>query len=126
MILVMETVSQADFAGYFLGQETGFYATVKDRAVYFDRYYTTNLDSYTSLLAMLTSVQVPYRAYESPQYFAGLNDAPNMIGTLTEKGWASLFVCTSEYQPFVPVPADWTATVHGHDLPNKRIGYRWV
>jgi len=119
LILVMETVNQSDFADFFLGRQSGFQATIRDRSAYFDRYYTTNLDSYTSLLAMLTSVQVPYRAYEAPQYFAGLNDAPNMIGTLVEKGWTSLFVCTSEYQPFVPTPADWKATVHGHDLSNK-------
>ncbi len=120
LLLVMETVNESDFAQRFLEQKDGFYAVVKDHAVYFSRYYTTNLDSYTSLLAMLTSVQVPYRAYEAPEYYSNVNNAPNMIDALNGKNWKSLFICTSDFQPFVPVRDVWTETIHGRDLPNKK------
>jgi hypothetical protein len=119
VILVMETVTESHFAKNFIERKDGFYAKMKDCAAYFDHYYTTNLDSYTSLIAMLTSVQVPYRAYDAPGYFTSVNQAPNMIGALSGKDWKSIFVCTAEYQPFVPMPAFWNSTVHGRDLPNN-------
>ena len=119
LLLVMETVNESDFAQRFIGKKDGFYSKVEDRAAYFNRYYTTNLDSYTSLLAMLTSAQVPYRAYDVPGYFTNVNAAPNMIGALGAKGWESLFVCTSKYQPFVPIRDVWSRKVLGPDLPNK-------
>ena len=119
LLLVMETVNEPRFARDFLGRKDGFYSKVKDQAAYFSRYYTTNLDSYTSLLAMLTSVQVPYRSYEAPAYFAGVNEAPNMVDALRGKGWKSLFVCTSEYPAFVPLLGQWNDTVHGRDLSHE-------
>jgi hypothetical protein len=64
--VVLEGVTTARFEQEFLTRPQGYYAHVRDRSVYFDEYHTTNLDSYTSLIAMLTSVQVPYRAYADP------------------------------------------------------------
>jgi hypothetical protein len=96
---------------------------MKHQATCFRRYYTTNLDSYTSLLAMLTSIQVPYRAYEAPESFATVNEASNLVGALTRQGWKSLFVCTSVCPAFLPVPQAWDARVCARNLPE---GGDWV
>ncbi len=123
LLLAMETVNESQFAPFVLGRKDGFCEALRDRAAYFRHYYATNLDSYTSLIAMLTSVQVPYRAYEMPEFFDPVNGAPNMIGALAGKGWSSLFLCTAEYLPFVPVHDFWSATISGRYLPGKE---RWV
>ena len=86
VVIVMETVSTEDFERRFLAIKDGFFSQVRDRAFLFRNYYTTNLDSYTSLLAMLTSQQVPYRAYHTPEQFQGINQAPNLVRTLKKEG----------------------------------------
>ena len=119
VLLVMETVNESDFAREFTAGKDGFYGKVRDRSLYFSNYYTTNLDSYTSLLAMLTAVQVPYMSYDKPAYYDGVNSASNMVRSLKEQGWRCLFVCTAKHQPFIPVWADWSAKTHGSDIPDK-------
>jgi len=60
LLIVLEGVTAKDFEEEFLPLKGGFFERVKEHAAYYRQYYATNLDSYTSLIAMLTSVQVPF------------------------------------------------------------------
>jgi hypothetical protein len=123
LILVLEGVTTARFEEEFLTRPHGYYAKVRDRSAYFSRYYTTNLDSYTSLIAMLTSVQVPYRAYADPSRYESVNEGPNLVAALSRRGFHTLYICTSEHQPFIPVRRDWSRTMGMRDLPQR---HGWV
>lgn len=116
LVLVMEGVTADRFEREFLAQPQGYCAHVRDRSVYFAQYYTPNLDSYTSLIAMLTSVQVPYRAYADPSSYEAVNNSPNLVAALGKCGFRGLYVCTAEYQPFVPVRHHWNQIRHMHEL----------
>ena len=115
-LIVLEGVPAADFEREFVHRSNGFYAQVQSHARYFSRYYATNLDSYTSLIAMLTGQQVPYRAYTQPSDYEAVNRAPNLTRTLRANGFHSVFVSTYAYQPFVPTRSDWDQVLDGNDL----------
>ena len=117
-LIVLEGVSASDFEREFLSMKQGFYAKVSNRATYFERYYATNLDSYTSLIAMLTSVQVPYRAYGDENLYAAVNQTNNLTRLLHRHGFFTAFVSTYEYQPFVPTRSDWDQVIDRRSLPS--------
>jgi hypothetical protein len=122
-ICVLEGVTETNFEAEFLAIGEGSWARVRNDAVRFTNYYSTNLDSYTSLIAMLTSIQVPYRAYANPGRFEAVNAAPNLTAALRGHGFQTLFVNTSDFLPFVPVRNDWHRIVTGDDLPKDS---HWV
>ncbi|MCY2994176.1 MAG: hypothetical protein NTY19_40820 [Planctomycetota bacterium] len=97
LILVFEGVTAASFEREFLTRSDGYYASVRDRSTYFSGYHTTNLDSYTSLIAMLTAVQVPYRAYADPWSYQSVNEAPNIVATLRRRGLHTLYLSSGDY-----------------------------
>ncbi len=117
LMLVLEGVNTVSFEKEFLSRNDGHFAHVKNRTTYFSRYYATNLDSYTSLICMLTSVVVPYRSYSDPTLYEGANNAPNIVRTVRRRGFKTLFISTYEYQPFVPVRNDWDRIIDMRDLP---------
>ncbi|MEW6708484.1 MAG: sulfatase-like hydrolase/transferase [Candidatus Riflebacteria bacterium] len=123
LVLVMETVNQKDFAKKLNEKSFKMYEKNKENILVFQNYHTTNLDSYTSLISMLNSEQVPYRAYEQPELFKPVNQKKGLVHQLQKAGWKSLFVCTSFFQPFVPVEDRWDVIVHGKDLPDHE---KWV
>jgi hypothetical protein len=122
-ILVFEGVTAARFEQEFLTRAKGYYAKVRARSAYFSGYHATNLDSYTSLIAMLTAVQVPYRAYADPASYESVNNGPNAVAALRRSGCHTLFLCTAENQPFVPVRSDWSRVMGERDLGAQP---RWV
>ncbi|MFZ5950017.1 MAG: sulfatase-like hydrolase/transferase [Candidatus Rifleibacteriota bacterium] len=123
LILVMETVNQKDFVQKLNEKSFKIYENNKEHSLVFQNYHTTNLDSYTSLISMLNSEQVPYRAYEQPELFKPVNQKKGLVNQLQKVGWKSLFVCTSFFQPFIPVEDHWDVIVHGKDLPDQE---KWV
>jgi len=119
-LIVMETVNTDTFEAEFMALPGGFYAEHRDHALFFDNYYTTNLDSYTSLIAMLTGQQVPFRAYEDPDQFAPVNTAPSLITALAARGWASLFICTADYLPDIAAEPGFDRILDGRDFPDRQ------
>jgi len=117
-LVVLEGVASADFENDFVNVDSKFFSRVSGRASYFRRYYATNLDSYTSLIAMLTSVQVPYRAYADESLYGAVNQTPNLTRSLRELGFFTLFVSTYAHQPFVPTRNDWDRVMDRGDLPS--------
>lgn len=120
LMLVLEGVTTSRFEREFLSRSQGYCASLRDRSAYFDGYHTTNLDSYTSLVAMLTSVQVPYRAYADPRSYEAVNQAPNLVATLRSCGFHSLYISTAEHHPFIPVRASWDRIMLLGDLPQRQ------
>lgn len=118
LLLVLEGVTSQDFEKEFLMISNGFYQQYKSNAVYYKNYYATNLDSYTSLISMVTSVQVPYRAYADENLFKNVNTAPNITQDLHNKRFYSIFISTYEYQPFVPTRSYWDKIYDRKDLPS--------
>jgi hypothetical protein len=117
-LIVLEGVTSADFENEFLNANSKFFARLSDRSTFFRRYYATNLDSYTSLIAMLTSVQVPYRAYADESLYGAVNQTANLTRSLRELGFFTLFVSTYSHQPFVPTRNDWDRVLDRGDLPS--------
>lgn len=118
LLLVLEGVTSKDFENEFLTISNGFYQQNKSNAVYYKNYYATNLDSYTSLISMVTSVQVPYRAYADESLFKNVNIAPNITQDLHNRGFYNIFISTYEYQPFVPTRSYWDKIYERNDLPS--------
>lgn len=117
-LIVLEGVTSADFETEFLRGNSRFLARMGDHSTYFSRYYATNLDSYTSLIAMLTSVQVPYRAYADESLYTAVNQASNLTRSLRALGFFTLFASTYEHQPFVPNRNEWDQVMDRMDLPS--------
>lgn len=118
LLIVMEGVTAIDFEKNFLTQKGGFFERVQERAAYFRQYYATNLDSYTSLIAMLTSAQVPYRAYADQRLYDAVNEAESLTGNLRNQGHQTLFISTYEHQPFFPTRNHWDRIMDRGDLPS--------
>jgi len=116
--IVLESVTAKDFEKNFLTQKGGFYERIQQRAAYFNQYHTTNLDSYTSLIAMLTSVLVPYRAYADTRLYDAVSRAHSLTESLHNRGYRTLFISTYEYQPFVPTRNHWDRIMDRNDLPS--------
>ncbi len=117
IVVVMETVEQERFERELLTNPRSFIGSKQAEFRLFSAYHTPNLDSYTSLLAMLTGVSVPYQAYADPDRFSGINGAPNLVDTLRQTGRETLFICTANHQPFVPLRRAWHRVVTRSDLP---------
>ncbi len=118
LLIVLEGVTSKDFEKEFLTIANGFYQQNESNAVYYKNYYATNLDSYTSLISMLTSVQVPYRAYADDHLFDNVNNAPNIAQDLHNRGFYTIFMSTCEYHPFVPTRGYWDKFYTREDLPS--------
>lgn len=117
-LIVLEGVTAADFEREFLKKANGFYAAHRDRALYFSRYHATHLDSYTSLIAMLTGIQVPYRAYADDKLYSAVNDAGNLTRLFRKTGFHTSFISTYQHQPYVPVRTDWDRVLDRTGLPS--------
>ncbi|WP_303682505.1 sulfatase-like hydrolase/transferase [Pelodictyon luteolum] len=122
-LIVLEGVSADQFEKTFSAKGSVFFNRIVKHARYFDRYYTTNLDSYTSLIAMLTSEQVPYRSYTDTSIYENVNSAPNLVRSFNAAGFHTQFISTYDDQPFIPVRKEWSSIMHRKDLP---IGKTWV
>ncbi|MCY3017431.1 MAG: sulfatase-like hydrolase/transferase [Planctomycetota bacterium] len=117
LLIVLESVDATVFERQFLANPNGYFARVRHRSAYYASYHATNLDSHTSLIAMLTSVFVPYRAYTDARLYENADRASNMVHSLRQRGFQTLFVSTFDHQPFVPVRQDWQRIITRGDLP---------
>lgn len=84
----------------------------------FDHYYTPNLDSFTSLLAMLNSVFIPFQAYVNEDRYAFINNRENLVRFLNANGFSTHFV--TSFGPhqvrFTPDRNEWTSTYFNQDV----------
>ncbi|NUN10627.1 MAG: sulfatase-like hydrolase/transferase [Ignavibacteriaceae bacterium] len=108
LMIVLEGVTSADFEEEFTQINDGFFESNRTNIIHYNNYFATNLDSYTSLISMLTGVQVPYRAYADAESYSRVNEAPNLAMDMINRGYKNLFISTYQYQPFVPVSQNWS------------------
>ena len=118
ILIVLEGVTAGSFEKEFLTIPNGFYSKYKSSSVYYDNYYSCNLDSYTSLIAMLTSVMVPYRAYADADLYDKVNTAPSLTEDFRNHGFNNYFISCYQYQPFVPTKKFWDKIYERSDLPS--------
>lgn len=102
LMVVLEGVTAKNFENEFMTISNGFYAHYINKSNYFNNYYSTNLDSYTSLIAMISGIHVPYRSYSDVELYENVNKELNLVDYFNKQGFNSLFVSTFEYQPFIP------------------------
>lgn len=114
--IVMEGVSAREFEDRFLGADGDVHIAGLEEPLYFQNYHSTNLDSHTSLIAMLTGVQVPYRAYADVSLYSGVDGASNLPRLFRDAGFRTSFISTYRHQPFVPARGDWDDILDGGDL----------
>lgn len=119
MVLVLESVQMDE-----IKSDTMF--TLHHNLISFSNYFTSNLDSYTALIAMLTSFQAPYLSYEEPKMYDKINEIFNLTRYVKQKGYATLFASTYFAQPFVPTRNDWDRIIDANELESKgflQVGY---
>jgi len=118
LLIILEGVTSEAFEKEFITIQDGFYQQHKSKSAYYNNYYASNLDSYTSLISMLTSIQVPYRAYADESLYVNVNKAPSITQDLHNRGFYNLFISTYEHQPFVPTRRYWDKINDRNDLPS--------
>lgn len=106
-LIVFEGVTSYDFENEFMKIKGGFFESYKNKSIYYDNYYTTNLDSYTSLIAMMTGIQVPYQSYADQEIYDRVNDESNLVAYFNQSDFTTSFVSTFEYNPFIPSSTLW-------------------
>jgi len=118
LLIVLEGVTSESFEKGFLTIPNGFYAQHKNISVYYNNYFASNLDSYTSLISMLTTVQVPFRAYADASLYDQVNTSPSITQDLHNRDFKNYFISCYQYQPFVPARKYWDKIYERQDLPS--------
>ena len=119
LVLVLETYTHNEFL------KTSFKDEImelfpKENSVYFNNYHTNNLDSYTSLIAMLTGRHVPYRSYEAPDRFENINKTYSIAEKLSALDYHTAFLCSAIHQPFIPCRSHWKTIWQGGDISGSK------
>jgi len=123
LIIVLEGITSESFESEFMTFKGGFYELTQKSSVYYNNYYASNLDSYTSLIAMMTGIQVPFQSYTQPDIFKEVNNASNLVEYFSSMGYTTTFLSTYEHQPYVPNLKYWDYVLDRNDLPNDK---KWL
>lgn len=123
LLIVLEGQTATSFEDGFFAIKDGFYEQNKTHSVYYSNYYTSNLDSYTSLISMVTSVQVPYRAYADERLYEKVNSGPCITEDFKNRGFYTAFISCYEYQPFVPTRNYWDKIYERKDIEDTD---KWI
>lgn len=110
IVLVMEGIGSEDFARYSQADDSSFYARYRPNIFVYENYHTLNLDSYTSLIAMLNSIFVPYQAYVNEKGYAFVNRRNNLTRFFHANGFTTFFLTSygRQQERFVPNAGEWT------------------
>lgn len=116
LMIVLEGVTADAFEAEFMTRPNGFYQRHQPNAIYYANYYTTNLDSYTSLITMITGIQVPYRCYTDNSLYERVNEEANLVDFFNRQGHESIFVSTFEHHPYIACRSFWNRIVLRKDF----------
>jgi len=121
IVLVMESVNYKDFTNVSKYKKQSFFTKNKSNSLFFNHYYTNNLDSYTSLLAILHSVFIPYQAYVNEQQYLFVNKKPNLVRFFNTNGFKTLFLTSygKQQERFIPALNEWNTVKYITDFPKK-------
>jgi len=109
IVFVMETVNIDMFFDSTQTKTPSFYTKHRANCQIYSNYQTSNLDSYTALIAMLNSVFVPYQAYPNEHSYAFVNQKNNLVEFFNTHQFYTAFVSSygEQQKRFVPNFADW-------------------
>ena len=110
ILLVMEGVGYDEFTFQSLADPNSFTTHYKQRVTSYSNYYSLNLDSYTSLIAMLQNLFVPYQAYVNEEKYASVRDFLSLVHLFNANGFTTHFLTSygEQQKRFVPVAHEWT------------------
>jgi glucan phosphoethanolaminetransferase (alkaline phosphatase superfamily) len=116
IVLVMEGITYSEFINQSKKDKDSFLNNYSNYSI-FTNYYTNNLDSYTSLLSMLTGIFIPYQAYKEEDKFQFINNTDNIVRILKQNNFQTYFVTSYGIQQkrFTPVIQDWDQTIYMSD-----------
>lgn len=115
IVLAMESVNENYFKSYYGGRKI----LNKTSCKIYDNYHTTNLDSYTSLIAMLDSFLVPYKAYSNEVNYTIMERNNNLVRFFNENGYGTSFISTYDINPYIPNKEDWRDIIERKDFDEK-------
>jgi len=109
VVLVMEGINHKEF----FAKSNSFINRYQQNIVSYDNYYTLNLDSYTSLLAMLNNIFIPYQAYVDERKYNFINEQNNLVRFFNANGFSTHFLTSygEQQKRFVPDIREWTEVV---------------
>ncbi|MDD4603774.1 MAG: sulfatase-like hydrolase/transferase [Bacteroidales bacterium] len=121
IVLVMESICYDDFMDPMNYRDGGFLAGIRESSISFSNYYTTNLDSYTSLISMLNSTFVPYQAYVNEDKYRFVNKRKNLVRFFNKNDFQTMFLTSygNQQKRFVPDIQDWDRVHCVTDFSNK-------
>lgn len=109
VILVMESINYDDFVNRKKVRNGSIVKNNIVTGIEFSNYFTTNLDSYTSLLAMLNSTFVPFQAYVDEEKYRFVNQHKNLAQFFNYNDYQTLFLTSycEQQKRFIPDIEDW-------------------
>ena len=110
IILVMESINYDYFINESVPDSNSFLNKYKKNISLYKNYHTLNLDSYSSIMAMLNSVFVPYQAYVDDTKFSFINYRNNVLRLFNNEEYKTLFLTSygEQQSRFLPDINDWT------------------
>lgn len=112
VVLVMEGINYDDFINESKADSNSFINRHRKNIYLFNNYYSLNLDSYTSLIAVLNSIFIPYQAYVKENRYLFVNKYNNLTRFFDANGFNTFFVTSygRQQERFIPNISEWTQT----------------
>jgi len=118
VVLIMESVNYDNF----IKQSEGKNVLWKNKSIncqIYDNYFTTNLDSYPSLFAMLYSVLFPYKAYSNDVDYKSLESNNNLVRFFNKNGFSTYFIATYNENPWLVDGEEWLQVLERKDFSEE-------
>ncbi|OWY22275.1 DUF229 domain-containing protein [Sphingobacteriales bacterium UPWRP_1] len=114
VVLVMEGLKYNDFMQKSLADSSSFLNRHKQHIKQYSNYHTLNIDSYTSLMAMMNSIFVPYQSHLSKEKFAFSDNCNNLVRFFNKNNYATFFITSYGRQQatFVPDVNEWSTSFY--------------
>lgn len=121
LVLVMESINYKDFVEGYSYRKQDFVWSEHANILRYDKYYCTNLDSYTGLLVMLNALMIPYQAYVDPEKFDFVNQRSNLVRYFNAQGFKTIFLTSygDQQRRFVPNLRDWNKVICLQEFPKN-------
>jgi hypothetical protein len=123
IVLVMESISYDEFFNHGKNDQQGDRNRIFDNCLQYTNYYTNNLDSYTSLIAMLHSTFVPFQAYVDESRYKFVNERNNLVRIFKQNGYRTLFLTSygEQQKRFIPALKEWDEVVCMKQFPDNFV-----
>ncbi len=122
VVLVMEGINYDDYIRASSEISGSFYEKRNDQCVVYTNYHTLNLDSYTSLIAILNSIFVPYQAYADEEKYSFVNKRTNLVRFFNRNGYSTFFLTSYGKQQlrFVPDLKEWDRIIVEDNIKDNK------